>query len=271
MNPLDFIRYTARTNCGECGQTTCLAFSVAVTKGGADPSLCPFLDPAGLNCTITQSSENGLERVSRGQDERDMALVEHLKTKVRAVSFADIAPGIGAEWRNDRPDLLRFKYLGRMVELDKDGLLMEGDVLVDPRDQILLYNYVSFAGSKPPAGDLIGMESLPNSISKVTTLSVYCEQPLARRFAGRPAELAKVCQLVGGRPSTEDSSAALAYVVPVLPHVPHYLLFWDEEPDDGFESRVKILFDGHVLDYLDIESLVFASERMAEYLMELDT
>ena len=148
---------------------------------------------------------------------------------------------------------------------------MNGSDLVDPRDQILLYNYVSFGGSEPPTGEWIGMESLPNSISKVRTLSAYSEQPLAKHFAGRAIQLAKVCELVGGQPANDESSATFTSVIPVLPHLPHYLIFWDEEPDEGFESRVKVLFDRHVLEYLDIESLVFAAERMAEHLMELDT
>ena len=53
--------------------------------------------------------------------------------------------------------------------------------------------------------------------------------------------------------------------------MPHYLLFWDEEAEEGFESRVKVLFDQHVLDFLDIESLVFSAERLAERILELDT
>jgi hypothetical protein len=271
LNPLDFIRYTARTNCGECGQPTCLAFSVAVTKGGADPSSCPFLDPAGLGCGGKQPGGDGIELVSRGQEKRDMALVAHLKTKVAGFDFSALAPRLGAEWREEQPGLLRFRYLGRMVELAKHDLRLEGTSLVDPRDQILLYNYVSSGGGVQPAGDWVGMESLPNSISKVRTLSVYCEQPLAKRFAGRSVRLDRVCEMVSGLPAHEESSATLAFIIPVLPRLPHYLLFWDEEPDDGFESRVKVLFDRHVLEYLDIESLVFAAERMAEHLLELDS
>jgi len=209
--------------------------------------------------------------VGRAQDERDMVLVAHLKTKIADLSFSDVAGRIGAEWDSGRPDVISFRYLGRKVELGKDGLRMDGDELVDPRDQILLYNYVSYGGSDPPTGDWIGMESLPNSISKVRTLATYCEQPLAKRFAGRVEHLATVCGLVGGQVTAGESNADIACVVPVLPRLPIYLLFWDEEPDDGFESRVKVLFDRHVLDYLDIESLVFTAERMAEYVMELDS
>lgn len=270
LNPLEFIRYTPRTNCGECGQPTCLAFAVTVTKGGADPSKCPYLDPAGLEYGGNRSDGRALAQVDRGQEERDMALVAHLKSKICDVSFSDLAPRLGAEWRDDQPGTLRFSYLGRLVKLDKEGMQMEGSSLVDPRDQILLYNYVSLGGGTPPAHNWIGMESLPNSISKIRTLSTYCEQPLARHFAGRSSELAKICEQVGGFQANEESSATVSYVIPVLPYLPHYLLFWDEEPEDGFESKVKVLFDKNVLDFLDIESLVFSAERTAEYLMELD-
>lgn len=260
------------SNCGECGYPACLAFAVAVTKGGADPAGCPYIDPGALEAAQpAESDEDGLERVSRGQGERDMVLVAHLKSKIRNMVFESLAPLLGADWVVKQPDQLNFTYLGRRVELAKDEVHMEGGKLVDPRDQILLYNYVSFGGGNKPRQDWVGMESLPNSISKVRTLSAYCEQPLARRFSGRAAHLTDICYQLNAAPGPDDQSATSALVIPVLPRVPIYLLFWDEEPEDGFESRVKVLFDQHVLDFLDIESLVFSAERMAERIVELDT
>ena len=41
MQPLEFIKFTPRTNCGECGYAACLAFAAAVTKGGENPEKCP--------------------------------------------------------------------------------------------------------------------------------------------------------------------------------------------------------------------------------------
>jgi hypothetical protein len=78
-------------------------------------------------------------------------------------------------------------------------------------------------------------------------------------------------KLLGAKPSQEENSASLAMIIPVLPMVPHYVLFWEAEPADGFDARVKILFDEHVMDFLDLESLVFAAERLADrfkYLLE---
>ncbi|MCI5159325.1 MAG: DUF3786 domain-containing protein, partial [Candidatus Electrothrix sp. AUS1_2] len=43
-----------------------------------------------------------------------------------------------------------------------------------------------------------------------------------------------------------------------------------QDEEDGFDARVKILFDQHVMDFLDLESLVFAAERMADRLLALD-
>ena len=61
-------------------------------------------------------ARGGIERVEKGQEERDMALVAHLKTKVENTDFSAIAPRLGAEWSSENPGLLRFLYLGRLVE-----------------------------------------------------------------------------------------------------------------------------------------------------------
>ena len=271
MNPHEFLALTPGTNCGECGQPTCLAFAVAVTRGGAAPSACPHLDQASLPEELREGTgQGGLDRVERGQDERDMALVAHLKSRIRDLDFRALARKIGAEWRPDGGGCLVFSYLGRPVTIDREQVVMGGGRPVDPRDQILLYNYLAFGGGDPPAGEWVGMESLPNSISKVRTLATYCEQRLADRFAGRSRILAELCARIDGRPGPADQSADVGMVIPVLPWVPLYLLFWDEDPDDGFAARVKILFDHQVMDFLDLESLVFAAERLADRLAELD-
>ena len=268
MIPHEFLKYTPATNCGECGYPACLAFAVAVTRGGVSPELCPHITVEDLPAELAPpGKDGGLDVVDRGQEERDMALVAHLKSKIEHLDFRKLAPLLGVRLSGET---LSFSYLGRGVELGRGTVVLDGDQLVDPRDQILLYNYVAFGGGRKPDGTWVGMESLPNSISKVRTLATYCELRLAERFTGRAERLAALCGEIGGIPGPDDQSADVGMIVFVLPHVPHYLLFWDEEPEDGFEARVKILFDHHVMDFLDLESLVFAAERMADRLAELD-
>ncbi len=272
MNPLEFVALTPKNNCGQCGHPTCLAFAVAVTKGGAAAGGCPFVDPHSLPSELMQegSSRQGLQVVDRGQDERDMALVAHLKSRIKNLDFSVLAGRLGADWVAARPDELTFVYLNRPVVLGRNSLYVDGSNLPDPRDQILIYNYVTFGGGNPPDGTWVGMESLPNSISKVRTLATYCEQRLAKRFTGRGADLQQLGSQLASLPGPPGQNADVAMIIPVLPFVPHYLLFWDEDPNDGFEARVKILFDHRVMDFLDLESLVFAAERLSDRLAELD-
>lgn len=270
MTPHEFIQYTPATNCGECGYPACLAFAVAVTKGGVSPQLCPYIQSDLPQALLSDEQSGGLDAVERGQNERDMALVAHLKSKVKGLDFKSLGPRLGAEWSADAATLLRFPYMGRPAVLGPEQVTLSDQELVDPRDQILLYNYVAFGGGRVPDGTWIGMESLPNSISKVRTLATYCEHRLAKRFSGRKLVLQRLAGFMGGIEGPSDQSADVGVIIPVFPHVPLYLLFWDEEPDDGFEAKVKVLFDHHVMDFLDLESLVFAAERMADLLAELD-
>ena len=264
MNPLDILKRVPKTNCGECGYAACLAFAANVAKSGEDPHKCPYIDLKGLDTNSLGSTD--LDNLAR---ERDLELIRHLKSKVKNLNFEEIAARLGAELSADKNDTLVFTYLAQEVLLSKNQLLIDSKEPDDPRDQILLYNYVHSASHTVPTGDWVGLESLPNTISKVKTLSTYCEKRLAQLFSGRPPEeILSYCSKLHGKEVT-GSSATAASTIPVLPMVPQQFLFWDEEPEDGFEAKVKILFDSKVLDHLDVESLVFSSERLADKLLEM--
>ncbi len=113
------------------------------------------------------------------------------------------------------------------------------------------------------------MESLPNSISKIRTLKRYCEQRVADHFNGQANHLVECGLRIGGKEIVEtEQNCSVALFFPVLPRVPIFLLFWDEEKEDGFPAKVKALFDRNVLDMLDLESLIVAAERTAEHLID---
>ena len=267
MNPLDILQRTPKTNCGECGYPTCLAFSAAVSRAGAEITLCPHIDLQGLSSKMSGTKKDMNELAEQVAKEHDLALVRHLQEKVSDLDFASIAEPLGARWHNNEPDILYLRYLGQDVILGKKKIFVDHNDVVDPRDQILMYNYVHSCGGRKPDNTWVGMESLPNSISKVKTLATYCEKKIAEHLSGKPPQLLRdIGGLLDGYEGPEDlgSSATAAFIVPVLPMVPQYILFWEKEPDDGFEAKTKVLFDHHVLDFLDLESLVFSAERLAE-------
>jgi hypothetical protein len=256
---LDILRRTKKNNCGKCGHPTCMAFAVVVAKTGEDPTLCPYIDLTGL--TLPEAAANNLSELAR---ERDLELIKYLKTKIGPLDFAALSEPLGAQWSANQPDTLVFSYLGQKVTFSRDTILLNGAEPEDPRDQILLYNYVASGGGRRPGNNWIGLESLPNSISKVKTLETYCENRLADLFTSRETDrILDLGKKLDGVPEP-DTAASLGIIIPVLPMVPQCLLFWDHEPEDGFGARVKLLFDQNVLDYLDLESLIFSAERLAD-------
>ncbi len=266
MNPLEIVQLTPKTNCGECGYPACLAFAANVAKSGEDPTKCPYMNLDGMDST--QDPGTALDKLA---EQHDIELIKHLQGKIQDYDFRDIAPSLGLTVSPESKDILLFSYLGQQVQLGKDHLLLDGKEPEDHRDKILLYNYIYSRGTTPLAMEWTGLESLPNSISKVRTLATYCENRLADLFTRRAKnEILTLCSRLNGT-EIMGSTASAAILIPVLPRLPQQLLFWDEEPDDGFESKAKVLFDQNVLSYLDIESLVFSAERMADRLIALAT
>ena len=273
MNPLDILHRTPKTNCGECGHPTCLAFAAAVSRAGLDINLCTYINLQGLEVKVLSSKKDMENLAGQVADEHDWALIKHLQEKVNELDFSSIASSVGATWNQNKPDILFIRYLGQDVMLGKSEIFLSDNAVVDPRDQILLYNYVHSCGGRKPDGTWIGMESLPNSISKIKTLATYCEKRIAELLTGKPAYLlSQLGQQLDGfdGPSDLSSTATCSLIVPVLPMVPQYLLFWEEDPDVGIEAKAKVLFDQNVLDFLDLESLVFSAERFAERLLQLE-
>lgn len=260
MNPHDILKRVPKTNCRECGYPACLAFAANVAKSGEDPQKCPYIDLKGFEFSVDSGSD--LKQLGR---EHDLQLIRYLKDKISPLDFSTLTTPLQTTCIDDR---LHFSYLGQQVMVSKSTLLIDGKEPEDPRDQILIYNYIHFGGGKLPDSDWIGLESVPNSISKIRTLATYCEQKLATLFSGKTvSEITKSCQIVAGTITTEGS-ADLVALVPVLPQIPQQILFWDEDPDDGFAAKVKVLYPANVMDYLDIESLVFSSERLAELIID---
>jgi hypothetical protein len=54
----------------------------------------------------------------------------------------------------------------------------------------------------------------------------------------------------------------------LLPRVLVMLLFWGEDIAEGSKAKVKLLFDETIVEHLDIESILFLSERLMQLLCE---
>ena len=254
----EILKQTKKNNCGKCGYPTCMAFAAAVHTGAALKSLCPYIE-VSQDITNTQSTL---------KDDPETALAKELKSKVKDINLRDRAEGLGGSVvETEKGEVLKLIYLGDEVFISSETIYLKNGKELETRDQILLYNYLFFGGKGELSGNYVGLESFPNSISKVVTLKRYTEDKLASAFSGKADLLIEKCKALGAK-KVASCHADACIEVYVLPKIPIQIHFWDEDKDDGFPAKVKVLFDERALDFLDIESLIFAAERLAEILTE---
>jgi len=270
ISALDLYQATPRTNCKQCGHPTCLAFATRVIVERMPLDACPYLGEEVL-------AELGA-RIARQQDQgiyvkRDPYKItsDFVRERMKGKDLAAAADGLGARFVElDGEPGLAIVYLGREHVVTCRDITLEGASTGDHWDNILLYNYVHFAGSEPLRGEWIPIDSIPGHIPKKPELEHGCEQKIARRFQGRRKALERAAASLSGVPSPQHAHADLALTFLPLPRVPFLLLFWEHDPREDFPARAKVLFDRSVTSYLDIESLVFLAEKFADALIRAD-
>lgn len=263
---LDLLKTLPRTNCGDCGQVTCMAFATRVIKEGEDLAKCPHLSPAALELAgaISSQQEQGV-----GRRRESLAIsLEVMQGKIAPLDFRDLAAGLGAAYGEEegRP-YLSFSYFGQTLRVFKDEVRYPPGATPNPWDAILLYNYLASGGQALPTGTWIAYQSLPNSVSKAKTLA-RLERELAEHFAGELGQLRRQAGALGGEPIQASENVDFQRVFQPLPRVPVLLLFWEAEPEEDFQAQAHFLFDSTVGDFLDLESLLFLVEQLTDRLMQ---
>lgn len=262
MSVLDVFKVLPQTNCGECGQSTCLAFATQVIKEGEDLEKCPYL-PAESGPAVAAVKVQQGQGIGRRRETIAIAL-EAVQEKVALLNFAALAPGLGAAYgEEDGKPYLGFPFFGQPLKVFKDQVQYPPGVHANPWDAIFLYNYIASRGQKPLTGEWITYQSLPNSVSKVKTLE-RLQREFATEFSYRLPELKERAACLKAEPVTVGEDADFEAVFWPLPKVPVVLLFWDTEKEENFPAQARFLFDVTVSDFLDLESLLFLVEGLID-------
>lgn len=267
LTPMHLYKLTPKTNCGECGLLTCLAFATQAIVGQADLDACPYLDRETLKPYRVQLGEQHRAGIGVKREGFEKAL-EYLRGRLRECDFQGIVASIGASYasRNGEPTL-ELEYFGQKIIATKDDIKNSAGEVLNPWEKIFLYNYI-VDGAVEPSGIWVGMESLPNSVSKIKSLKAHCEARLAKHYGGKMEELPEVVDGMGEEITASMEQADFAAQFQILPKLAVRILWWAEDLDEGFESQVKFLFDSKVLGTLDLESLLFACEQLTDRLLE---
>jgi len=247
-----------------------MAFASHVVKKKESLELCSHLAPE-----VFEELDNEI----RAQQEKNLHVApdrfktakEFVTGKIKDYDFAELAPYLGGKHvRRDGKDYMILNYLGRTYEVSKEeARCLEEAGEQDVWDVILLYNYIASNCRETPTGTWVSIDALPGSIPKKPELEETCEKRIAQAFKGDVSGLEEAVRTLGGVPAEVETSADVRAVIHPLPKTPFLLLFWDEDQNEGFEARAKVLFDETILCFLDIESAVFLAEKMASRLIEV--
>ncbi|MBW1646133.1 MAG: DUF3786 domain-containing protein [Deltaproteobacteria bacterium] len=264
---LQLLKMLPRTNCGDCGYQTCMAFATHVLREGEDPARCPHFAPDKLKLvqeTLKHQEEAGITAFP----EHFISAKQHVIDKIRDYDLAALAPFLGARCeRRQGEEVLVLRLLNRLYAVGKQEVTALDGEEQDIWEHVLLYNYIAQACRRPLSGKWLAMGELPGALAKKKAFEEGCEDKIARAYTGRPAALRTALAGLEATFPAMETNAELHAVFYPLPRVPFLLLFWDADLEDGFPAKVKIMFDETVLCFLDIESLVFLGEKTADCLV----
>jgi hypothetical protein len=247
MNAVELYKRLPKTNCGKCGLKTCLPFALAVIKGDADLSECPFL-PEEEIAEVKSSL-----KTSDWREE----LIAKLKEEIANLRLSGIAAGIGGEMRGEA---LSLKCLGREFLITPEGEISTAS-RITPWIKILLLHYIRTAGSGELSGTWLSYGELKGGMVKASSFQRECEEPLRELFERDPGKVASVLSKLGAE-KCEGLPTESAWRLSLLPKITVVILFWPAEEE--FPSRTKILFDSTADRFLDAESLIFLVEGMVK-------
>jgi hypothetical protein len=254
-----------KTNCRDCGYSTCLAFASMVVSEKLPLENCPHLDPK----VVEKCREELAEQYAAGRwTKRDMAqdALKWAKERAASMRIEDLPDRIGGELiPSGQGQTLRLPYFTGFI-LIKDGeITREDGGILNRWEQVFIFNHMAQGGEARPSGEWKSLQEIPNTVSKIKSMISHVEEPLSKHFGGRVSELTDAAIALGGVDAREKNPGAdAAFLFTPLPRIPVMLVFWDRTEE--FEAQVKLMFDKTITGHLDIESILFLSERLTRLL-----
>jgi hypothetical protein len=256
--PLEIYALLPKTNCGECGVATCLAFAAAVLKEEELPSDCPHLDEA------TRARLGGaISRQVNIESIRDEQLKE-LKGKIAKQDIVSRAKLLGA--RNSGTSIT-ITCLGKDFEVDAQGAVAS-QCHTHAWFTLPLLDYILSCEGVEPSGRWVPFRELPKGKTWNPLFEQRCEKPL-KRIADSHSDLFEaLVSMFSGTSTARAFNSDISVVLFPLPRVPLLVCYW--KPEDGMESQLHLFFDDTAERNLSVESLFTMATgivRMLERIM----
>jgi hypothetical protein len=256
-NPLELYKFLPKTNCGQCGVPSCMAFSARILQGLLSISACPHLDKEAVELISWR-----IVRRKNPDDEYDV-VIKQLQNEVQHLDFSRVAPRIGATVKGDQ---LAINCLGKDFFISPAGE-MTSTCHINHWLHVPMLHYIIECEGLTPANDWIPFHELSNAGQWSQYFSHRCEEAL-RLLADAHRELIfEILSLFGARAITTTGDADYSLVIMPLPKVPFLIHYWQEE--DGFPSQLNILLDRSANRNINAHSINLLARGIVEMFRQL--
>jgi len=241
--PLELYKHLPRTNCGDCGIPSCLAFAAAVLKEEKRLDDCPHLDRGA----IARLAENLSRQVNLASIQEEQ--LRELQKKVWGTDILSRAGRLGASVGDGT---IIVTCLGKDFEVDGQGNV-RSQCHTHAWFSLPLLDYVLHSRGEAPTGRWVPFRELPNGRKWNALYERRCEQPLQRIADAHSDLFADLVKMFSGLPAAPSFEADIAVLLHPLPKVPLLICYW--RPEDGMESRLHLFFDETAEGNLPVSSL----------------
>jgi hypothetical protein len=256
-NAFEIFQLLEKSNCGNCGEKTCLAFAGAVFKGQRRLVECPRLDQS----VIAQYSGNG---ASSGAPEAEgVSHFEKLKSEVTRIDLAAAAKRIGGHFAGDR---LTLKVLGKDFSVNRRGGFY-ADIHVNPWVAIPFLTHILYGKGRLPAGRWVPFRELRGGREGYPLFRKRCEEPLKRVADIYTPLFDDMVHLFGGKQVDRRFESDISVVLHPLPLVPVMVCYW--LPEEGMQSSLNVFFDDTANENLDIGAVFALGSGLAQMFTKL--
>jgi uncharacterized protein DUF3786/putative Fe-S cluster protein len=262
ITPIEIYKVLPRTNCGQCGISTCLAFAAAVIKQEKHLADCPHLDKE-----IIARYENSIVRPVNLDTIQEEQLNE-LRRKIAAIDLPARAHRLGARRTGET---VVVSCLGRDFEINALGAVMS-PCHTHAWFSLPLLAYLLHGEGRDVSGRWVPFRELEKGKTWAPLFEQRCEKPL-KRIADAYSELFEdLVNLFSGTSSHKNFDSDISVVLYPFPKVPVLICYWKQE--DEMESKLHIFFDETAEQNVPIDSLFTLATglvRMFERIMHKHT
>jgi len=242
-NPIEIYKFLPKSNCKQCGLTTCLAFAADVIKGQKRLNQCPHLEK-----NIIMELDGKIIKQATPEEQLMKALVP-LKREIVTVDFSESVKRLGAKLSGDK---LMIKCLGKNFTVDSVGNIIS-DCHINVWVTVPLLNYIIYSAGHDLSGKWVPFRELSNETVWNSFFEQRFEKPLKQLVDSHPDLIEDLIYIFSGKPVDTSFSSYISLVLHPLPKVPMLICY--KKPVEDLESKLNVFFDSTAEDNLKIDSI----------------